>query len=167
MSDVYLMILLDVIKEKYYSEKVFYQTQLGIDEEAWNDFKQGKRSLSAENTQKLKNLFTDYEWMLFQKVLRQTVVYPEKRGIAVKEYRKMKYLIASKWMNHQLAKVEIVEESNQNQEKQALLLAVHLYYQEWGYDDILTFRVPARLQKQLASDQIKLLDWFDEQIEEN
>ncbi|CAI3317030.1 hypothetical protein [Enterococcus cecorum] len=60
MSDVYLMILLDVIKEKYYSEKVFYQTQLGIDEEAWNDFKQGKRSLSAENTQKLKNLFTDY-----------------------------------------------------------------------------------------------------------
>ncbi|NLL32906.1 MAG: hypothetical protein GX252_06255, partial [Enterococcus cecorum] len=116
MSDVYLMILLDVIKEKYYSEKVFYQTQLGIDEEAWNDFKQGKRSLSAENTQKLKNLFTDYEWMLFQKVLRQTVVYPEKRGIAVKEYRKMKYLIASKWMNHQLAKVEIVEESNQNQE---------------------------------------------------
>ena len=43
MSDVYLMILSDVIKEKYYSEKVFYQTQLGIDEEAWNDFKQGKR----------------------------------------------------------------------------------------------------------------------------
>lgn len=166
MNDVYLAIILDVINEKYYSEKVFCQNQLAIEEKDWQAWKVGKYLLSPEQTQKIKNLFTDYEWMLFQKVLRQTVIYPEKRSQGVMEYRQMKLQIAKKWMDGQLAKIELLDDSLENQEFQALLIAVGIDYERWGFDDILTFRIPARLQKQLANDQVKLLDWFDEQMQE-
>ncbi|EOT44279.1 hypothetical protein [Enterococcus columbae] len=166
MNDVYLAIILDVINEKYYSEKVFCQNQLAIEEKDWQAWKSGQYSLTPEQTQKIKNLFTDYEWMLFQKVLRQTVIYPEKRSQGVMEYRQMKLQIARKWMDGQLAKIELLNDSLENQEFQALLIAVGIDYEQWGFDDILTFRIPARLQKQLANDQVKLLDWFDAQIQE-
>lgn len=166
MNEVYLAIILDVINEKYYSEEVFCQNQLAIDEQEWHEWKSGKYSLTAEQTQKIKNLFTDYEWMLFQKVLRQTVIYPEKRSQAVSEYRQMKLQIAKKWLDSKVAKIELLDDSLENQEFQALLIAVGIDYHRWGFDDILTFRIPARLQKQLANDQVKLIAWFDEQMQE-
>lgn len=166
MNEVYLAIILDVINEKYYSEEVFCQNQLAIDEQEWHEWKAGKYSLTAEQTQKIKNLFTDYEWMLFQKVLRQTVIYPEKRSQAVSEYRQMKLQIAKKWVDSKVAEIELLDDSLENQEFQALLIAVGIDYHRWGFDDILTFRIPARLQKQLANDQVKLIAWFDEQMQE-
>lgn len=67
MHEIYINLILSGIYENYYSEEEFYQNQLGISFERWEKWKQGKMSLSPEENQKIKNIFSDYEWMLLQK----------------------------------------------------------------------------------------------------
>ncbi len=67
------------------------------------------------------------------KIIRQTVIYPEKRNQAVVEF-KMKTQIARTWLASDLAKVELLTESEET--AQYLDLRVSITYDEWGYDDI-------------------------------
>lgn len=78
MHEVYIQILMNTIHEQYATERNFFEGILGSEEEQWVAWKAGKASLSAEQNQKIKNLFSDYEWMLLQKILRQTIIFPEK-----------------------------------------------------------------------------------------
>ncbi len=75
MHDVYIEILVMTIKEQYIGEKTFYEGVLNLDESTWEQWKQGNYSLSGEQSQQIKNLFSDYEWMLLQKILRQTIIF--------------------------------------------------------------------------------------------
>lgn len=45
-------------------------------------------------------------------------------------------------------------------------LKVSINYDEWGYDDILNFRLPADIQKQIEGEKVELLDWVNENLEE-
>src|SRR5699024_11119789 len=114
MHDSYIELILSAIQEKFGSETEFYKNQLGISEETWESWKKGTSVLEPEVNQKIKNLFTDYEWMLLQKVLRQTIIYPEKRTIAVSEFRKMKIKISQKWLNIGLGTVEVLRGKEDN-----------------------------------------------------
>lgn len=67
MHNVSIAIILNTIIEQYTSEKQFYETHLGITEEQWEAWKNGTMSLSPAENQKVKLLFSDYEWMLIQK----------------------------------------------------------------------------------------------------
>ena len=166
MHDVYIELILSAVYEQYGTEPLFYENNLGISSEQWENWKQGMGSLAPEENQKVKNLFSDYEWMLLQKILRQTIIYPEKRGVAVSEYRKMKTAIARKWLNIGLGTVEMIQSKEENSSSQYLNLRVGIAYDEWGFDDILTFRLPAYIQQQLENEQVALLDWVNENLEE-
>lgn len=170
MNQVYLDLVLNAIIEQYRSEKVFYEEILGVDEASWLTFKQGDYTFSAETNQKIKNLFSDYEWMLSQKVIRQTILFPEKRHTAVAEYREMKTIVARKWIASGVAEVTLIPHKNGEQQtsREFIDLRVSIDYQTWGYNDILSFRLPAHMQSQIetAQKQTALLDWVNENLTE-
>ncbi|WP_159721811.1 hypothetical protein [Enterococcus sp. CSURQ0835] len=170
MNQVYLDLILHAILEQFQTEEEFCQTYLGVAKSDWEEWKAGNNPLSPEANQKIKNLFSDYEWMLSQKVLRQTFLFPEKRQTAVAEYREMKTIVAQKWIASGLAEVELIPYKNKNDEEQQdyIDLRVTIDYQTWGYSDILSFRLPARVQRQIESTQKKtaLLDWVNENLTE-
>lgn len=166
MHQVYVDIIVDAIIEQYQTEENFYsayQIQALTDWQAW---KEGKFGLDNEVMQKIKNLFTDYEWMLTQKILRQTILFPEKRNLAVSEYKRLKTTIAKKWLQSDLGVVELIPNNKQEQEIAAgyIDLKVTLAYGEWGFDDIITFRLPATIQRQLEGSKVELLDWVNENL---
>lgn len=164
MHDVYIEILIMTIKEQYVSEKAFYEGVLNLDEGQWAAWKNGQSNLSGEQSQKIKNLFSDYEWMLLQKILRQTIIFPEKRNGVVTEYRQMKTRIAQEWLKGELATVSVKQEDNHN--AQLITLNVVVDYGQWGFDDILSFRLPAKIQQQIENEEVALLDWVNENLEE-
>lgn len=167
MHQVLISIMVETIKEQYGSEPFFYQEQLGIDEKTWQDFKSGQQPLNEEQMQKIKGLFSDYEWMLVQKILRQTIIFPERRNFAVPQYRRLKTIIAKKWLKNG-GQAELI--SKKSEEKKGRMatefidLKVSLQYGEWGYDDILVFRLPAIVQRQVEGSKVDLLEWVDENL---
>ena len=165
MHQVYVDIIVDAIIEQYQTEENFdsaYQIQAAD----WQAWKEGQFGLDNEVMQKIKNLFTDYEWMLTQKILRQTILFPEKRNLAVSEYKRLKTTIAKKWLQSDLGVVELIPNNKQEQEIAAgyIDLKVTLAYGEWGFDDIITFRLPATIQRQLEGSKVELLDWVNENL---
>lgn len=104
--------------------------------------------------------------MLTQKILRQTIIFPEKRNVAVAEYKQIKTRIAQKWVSSGSANVELLPLKNDQIVNGYLDLKVSIQYDEWGYDDILNFRLPAEVQKQIEGEKIELLDWVNENLEE-
>lgn len=78
MHQVYIDLIMSVLLEQFETEKNFLDEYLLISPEQWQKWKDGEKNLPSEAMQKVKNLFTDYEWMLTQKILRQTIIFPEK-----------------------------------------------------------------------------------------
>lgn len=165
MHQMYTDILIDAIIEQFKTEETFYTDYLQTTKEKWDNWKQGRINLTSEEMQKMKNLFSDYEWMLTQKTLRQTLLFPEKRNIAVSEYKRLKTLIAKKWLQSGVGLAELIPSKAKHEEEQAFIdLKVTVSYGEWGFDDIVTFRLPARLQGQLEGSKVELLDWVNENL---
>ena len=117
MNQIYLDLVMSAIFEQFHTEQDFYQDYLGVNEVQWQQWKAGQNNLTPEANQKIKNLFSDYEWMLSQKVIRQTFLFPEKRPTAVAEYREMKTIVAQKWIASGLAQVEMIPFKNKNEEE--------------------------------------------------
>ncbi|MBO1298785.1 MULTISPECIES: hypothetical protein [unclassified Enterococcus] len=166
MHQVYVDLIMSVLLEQFETEQNFLDTYLLVDEGTWQGWKRGEQNLPSEAMQKVKNLFTDYEWMLTQKILRQTIIFPEKRNVAVAEYKQVKTRIAQKWVGSGSADVELVPLKKDQISNGYLDLKVSIQYDEWGYDDILNFRLPAEVQKQIEGEKIELLDWVNENLEE-
>lgn len=165
MHQVYIDIVIDTILEQYNTQQDFFEGQLGISAETWNNWQQGEAQLSPENTQKIKNLFSDYEWLLVQKVLRQTILFPEKRTVAVAEYRELKTKVVEKWVASGIATVELQSKAKANL-KEAVMLKVVINYGTWGYDDVITFCLPATIQNQIETSHVTLLNWVNENLAE-
>lgn len=166
MHQMYIDILMDTIMEQFETEEKFYTDYLQTTKENWLNWKKGRINLTSEEMQKIKNLFSDYEWMLTQKVLRQTILFPEKRNIAVSEYKRLKTVIAKKWLKTGAGIAELIpSKTNHEEQEQAYIdLKVTISYEEWGFDDIVTFRLPATLQGQLEGSKVELLDWVNENL---
>ncbi|MDH6365191.1 hypothetical protein M2139_002193 [Enterococcus sp. PF1-24] len=166
MHQVYINIVISAILEQFDSENHFYTEQLGISEFEWLNWKEGKVNLSSDNLQKIKGLFSDYEWMLLQKILRQSVLFPEKRNVAVNEYKRLKVAIAQKWLENKLATVDLIAPTKEDEEKRVpyIHLRVAVNYGEWGFDDIISFRLPAAVQQQIEGSEVPLLDWANENL---
>ncbi len=173
MHQAIVNIMLDRIKEQFVSEAIFCDHFLMISSEEWQDWKSGKMALSGEKMQKLKSLFSDYEWMLIQKIARQTILFPEKRNYAVAEYRRLKSIIAKEWIKTGMSKVELITEQSFSDsrvhtypKKHIVNLRIFMSYGEWGYDDILEFCMPGIIQQQIAESKVDLLEWVDENLVE-
>lgn len=170
MNTALIEIVLAVVKEKYTSERVFYQEQLGFTEEEWSCFKRGEQQLHYPQFKIISALFTDYEWMLVQKMMRMSEVGLEKGQSAVVQYMNLKYQIARQWLQHGLAtlewhQMEGNDKSNAHRSNM-MLLQVIADYGVWGYSDVLELRLPGVMRQQVEGDQRKLLEWFDDQMEQ-
>lgn len=167
MQNVLIDLMLEAIIEQYQTEKKFYEGVLRIDTPLWEKFKSGEEPLTDEQTQKIKGLFSDYEWMLVQKILRQTLIFPERRNFAVAEYRRLKTMIAKKWLESG-GEAELISKTTntkiQDSTQSFIDLKVSLNYGEWGFDDILMFRLPAMIQQQLQGTKVDLLEWVNENL---
>ena len=45
-------------------------------------------------------------------------------------------------------------------------LKVSISYDEWGFDDVINFRLPATIQQQVENEEIALLNWVNEKLED-
>lgn len=164
MHQAMLLLILDTVKMNFSTEEAFYKYYLGISLKEWNDWKQGKSGLPGEAMQKVKGLFSDYEWMLMQKVAEQAVFFPEKRHYVVSEYRRLKTMIAKQWIELPICSVELVSKVSQQRDDELINLKVSLQYGEWGYDDILNFTMPAHISKMIEGSNKGLLEWVSKDL---
>ncbi|MGH2155973.1 hypothetical protein ACQ1ZV_15455, partial [Enterococcus faecalis] len=76
-------------------------------------------------------------------------------------YKRLKTTIGKKWLQSVLGVVELITNNKQEQEIAAgyIVLKVTLAYGEWGFVDIITFRLPATIQRQLDGSKDELLVW--------
>ncbi|MGX7013533.1 hypothetical protein [Vagococcus silagei] len=173
MNQAIVNIMVDRIQDQFFSEKLFSLQYLDISYEEWLEWKSGKKALSADKMQKLKALFSDYEWMLIQKIARQTIIFPEKRNYIVPEYKRLKASIAKTWIKSGLATAELITQQrairagvDERNKRNCVNLRISVNYQEWGYDDILEFFMPEIIQQQIIDSQVDLLEWVDENLSE-
>lgn len=163
-------IVIDVIKEKYITEHAFYTEKLNMNATVWAQWKQGEIVLNYDLMKVISTLFTDYEWMLVQKVVRNCETMPHLMLDPVKEYRFLKYEIAKNWMQHQRVKLEWhhteLNDALSSRLSNTVILKIALDYHIWGYSDVLELRLPSVIRQQIQTDQVKLLEWVDKQIQE-
>ncbi|UUX33820.1 hypothetical protein [Fundicoccus culcitae] len=169
MNSALIQIVVSVIKEKYVSEKAFYAEKLQISPQSWDRWKKGEQGLKYDNIKIISTLFTDYEWMLVQKVVRNAEIMPEVMSDPVTEYKYLKYQIAKTWVNHGMVRLEWhhsdLNEEESNRKSNMTILQLIAEYNFWGYNDIIEIRLPGILRQQIAYDEVKLLQWFDDESE--
>ncbi|MBG9981639.1 hypothetical protein HZY86_00770 [Aerococcaceae bacterium DSM 111020] len=169
MSSPLVDLVVSAVKAKYISEKAFYSEQLGISPQSWDRWKKGEQGLKYENMRIISTLFTDYEWMLVQKVTRRREIMNEPHGSAVAEFNYLKYQIAKTWINHGLARIEWQQnqanEPGSNRRSNTVVLRLITDYNIWGYNDIIEMRLPGVIQQQIGHDTHKLLVWVNNQTE--
>lgn len=166
MNPALVQIVVYVIKEKYQTEKAFYSEKLGISPQSWDRWKKGEQGLKFENMQIIATLFTDYEWMLVQKVVRNADIISDVLADPISEYLYLKYQIARTWVNHGLVNLEWHKSESQIEKRNITILQLVADYNFWGYNDIIEIRLPGVLRQQIETDEVKLLQWFDDQVEE-
>lgn len=163
MNKALIEIVVYAINEKYVSEKAFYHDKLGISPQSWDRWKKGEQGLKYENIQILSTLFTDYEWMLVQKVVRNFDIMPEIID-PVGEYTYLKHQIGKAWINKGSARVEWAqtEENEEYSQRKSNMVILRLVadYHFWGYNDVIEFRLPGVIQQQIGHDEIRLLQWM-------
>lgn len=167
MEQALVSLVVERINERFQNEAEFY-AKLNISQENWEAWKLGKYLLNEHELSAIIMLFSDYEWMLVQKVLRNTRIIPEKHQTAVPDFAKMKFTIAKKWMQSDLANVELVERL-QEDEKLAKTIEVRVVmgYDSWGYNDILTFTFPAIERERVSGSKRELIQYMTETYEES
>lgn len=169
MNNALVEIVVHTIKEKYVSEKAFYEDRLGISAQSWDRWKKGEQGLRYENIQIISTLFTDYEWMLVQKVARNAEFMSDVMANPLREYNFLKYQVAKRWVTENIARVEW-RRTQENEEgsirkSNAVILRLIVDYNFWGYSDIIEIRLPGVIQQQIGHDEVKLLQWMDDETE--
>lgn len=170
MHESLVQIVLQALKEQYTSEKAFYTSQLGISPQSWDRWKKGQQGLKSENMKKVAALFTDYEWMMVQKVCRNALLITEVRMNPVSEYMNMKYFVAKKWLSAGIATIgfqkDFTEEEEANGRKtNQTILRIETHYDFWSYTDRIELRLPGIVQQQIQTEKQDLLEWFGQHVE--
>ena len=168
MGNTLVELVVARVKERFNPESDFYAKQLHLTMEEWQDWQKGLYVLSEHELGAIIMLFTDYEWMLVQKVIRNTKIIPEKEQSAVSDFNKMKFAIAKKWMQGDLANVEIVEKLNEEEKlTKNIEVRIVMEYDSWGYNDILTFSMPAIERERVVGSRRELIQYMASRQKEN
>lgn len=167
MENVLQQIITDEINKRYVTEKAFYEGKLNITQQSWNRWKRGDRGFSGDNTLILKSLFSDYEWMLVQKIVAELDqeghdIEVDEPGTIYAHYLDIKKDIAQEWVKNG-AEIDLVEENSNDENKNALgiKVTVKLHYdleieQE---DDIITFH-SNKIKGKIKDKKKKRKKWF-------
>ena len=165
MHEAFVLIVVNAVRERYVSEKAFYTEELGISGQSWTRWKNGERGLKAENLQKIARLFTDYEWMLVNKIARNADVLPEVASDPVAEYLRLKVAIASRWIRQENVRVDwkTAAVSKGKFKENVTILRVATTYGHWSYQDIIEIRVVGITHKQIGTKKQALLEWMHDE----
>ena len=165
MHEAFVLIVVNAVRERYVSEKAFYTEELGISGQSWTRWKNGERGLKAENLQKIARLFTDYEWMLANKVARNADVLPEVASDPVAEYLRLKVAIVSRWIRQENVRVDwkTAAVSKGKFKENVTILRVATTYGHWSYQDIIEIRVVGITHKQIGTKKQELLEWMKDE----
>lgn len=170
MHEALVEIVMRALKEQYVTEKAFYSTQLGISPQSWDRWKKGQQGLKTENMAKLARLFTDYEWMLVQKVCRNALIISDVAENPVGEYMNMKYHVAKKWLKTGMAEIDIKQyedeaENSMQRKLNQTIVSIELSYDFWSYKDRIELHLPGVVQRQIETEKQDLLEWFNQNVE--
>ena len=171
--NVYLKtIVVQQIKEHFTNEIDFYEPHLGMNEAEWIRWKKNDVELGKHATEKIRSLFSDYEWMVAEKVVRNAQFIPEIQMNPVREYKQMKFAIARQWIQSgigetQWIRLDTPKDKWAEQEPETVILRVEVDYQFWSYKDRIEFKLTQFPHKQLNWSKPELLEWFDRKIEEH
>ncbi|KRK71700.1 hypothetical protein [Lacticaseibacillus nasuensis] len=114
-------------------------------------------TLTHAQRDRLRYLFTDYEWMLAKKMAVLDATDPEEGGI-VARYQAAKARIARSWLAAPNLATRYVKEPLPDG-GQLMHLQLRLDYGEHGLVDVLDFVVPETVAKHIEAKQIDLLTW--------
>lgn len=172
MQEALIQIVLYTIKENFRTEKDFYSSQLSISQDNWERWKKGEVNLKPKDEQAMISLFTDYEWMLVQKVIRNATFFPEVEANPVDEYLGIKFHVAKKWVNSGSAELSFQQENEnesneQHHRKNSTILKIDMNYGFWSYKDRIGLSLPGIIQQQIETEKQDLLEWFKENIEDH
>lgn len=168
MKNVLQTIIVDEVKRHYRTEKDFYEGLLGITQQSWNRWKKGERGLKADNMDTLKlSLFTDYEWMLLNKVSSQMSVYPNNfKQAPFEQYLETKKVIAKEWAERASINVNSarnVDNPNNGRVMPGVRVTVNLEYGHW-IEDTLTFYTDQPSGRIKAGKKSRL-EWFNNNLD--
>jgi len=171
MENILQQIITDEINKTYVTEKVFYENKLHITQQSWNRWKRGDRGFSDDNTLILKSLFSDYEWMLVQKIVDEFNDKNETTSIdnyktPYDYYLEIKKTVAEKWIKNG-ADVELIdEERNDNKNELGTKLIVKLFYDLDinQQEDKITFHLD-NIKGKLKNKKKKRKKWFNKNKE--
>ncbi|WP_461224494.1 hypothetical protein [Lacticaseibacillus suihuaensis] len=117
----------------------------------------GDAALTANQRGRLRYLFSDYEWMLANKVAVQDQAAPAEQGVGWR-YQNAKATIALAWLQAGAATAVTQSQSG------TAHLEIRRGYGMRGLDDILDFAVPAPVAKKLETQKLDLLEWAQAQL---
>ncbi|MCI2032974.1 MAG: hypothetical protein LKJ69_06175 [Lactobacillus sp.] len=121
-------------------------------------------ALLPQQREQLRYLFSDYEWMLAQKLAVLQASAPA-TGTLAQRYQLAKTVVAKSWLRSPNLTTNYVKEPRSDGQ-----VSVHLQlrqdYGVHGLVDILDFVVPTQVAKQLQTKQLDLLTWADAHLED-
>lgn len=121
-------------------------------------------ALLPQQREQLRYLFTDYEWMLAQKLAVLEKTDPTQGGLP-ERYMLAKTVIAKAWLRSPSLTTSYVK-APQGNGRVAVHLQLRQDYGVHGLVDILDFVVPTTVAKQLQTKQLDLLTWADEHLDD-
>ncbi|MCG4281508.1 hypothetical protein [Lacticaseibacillus saniviri] len=133
------------------AEKVF--DALGIDGVAVMSRSQ---ALTALQRRQLRRLFTDYEWMLAQKVID-----PESAIPVWNQFQEAKLVVARQWLALSNTTTKFLDDAGKTP---VMHLQLRLTYAP-NLADVLDFVLPQQVVQRLESKPLALLTWSKEQLE--
>lgn len=155
MNDQTLLALATSTLQQRYGEATPYlKNVLRV---AVDDVTAGRSQLTGKQRQELRYLYTDYEWMLAQKIAVLNGTEPAEGGVAAR-FQAAKTTIAKAWLaSPNLATRYVKEQRGHSQVN--VHLQLRLDYGIHGLTDILDFVVPTQAAKQIETQKLDLLTW--------
>lgn len=120
----------------------------------------GDAALTEKQRTGLRYLFTDYEWMLAQKIAVLEATAPSEEGVAWR-FQEAKATIAQAWLRQSGVKTRVQHTEGKDA---AAHLQIQMAYGGHGLVDLLDFIVPAKDLQRLESKQLTLLEWTRAQL---
>lgn len=169
MEKVLQQIITEEINKRYVTEKAFYEGKLNITQQSWNRWKRGDRGFSDDNTLILKSLFSDYEWMLVQKIVTELdqeghdIEKDEPGTLLYAYYLDIKKDITKKWIKNG-AEIDLIAENfddeNKNELGKKVIVKLHYDLDIEQADDIITFH-SKKIKGKLKDKKKKRKKWFE------
>ncbi|WP_203623365.1 MULTISPECIES: hypothetical protein [unclassified Lacticaseibacillus] len=121
----------------------------------------GDAALTAKQRDGLRYLFTDYEWMLAQKIVVLNATAPSEEGVAWR-FQEAKATIAQAWLRQ--SGVQTAVKETKDEAGSTAHLQIRMDYGAHGLVDLLDFIVPAKDLQKLETKQLTLLEWTKKQL---